>query len=103
MMSIMAKNYKLSKLENGPSKACSNHYHHPTMVWRAAKVNRGAQRFLTRSRKIKLFESSESIFIYNTKYWTTKKICKIEPLGPKEKINFFSFFLMRKRLSSGQK
>ena len=41
MMSIMAKNYKLSNLENGPSKACSNHYHHPTRVWRAAKVNRG--------------------------------------------------------------
>ena len=41
MMSIMAKNYKLSKLENGPSKACSNHYHHPTRVWRAAKENRG--------------------------------------------------------------
>ena len=61
------------------------------------------QLFLTRSRKIKLFEPSEGIFIYNTKYWTTKKICKIGPLGPKEKIDFFSFFLMRKRLSSGQK
>ena len=43
------------------------------------------QLFLTRSRKIKLFEPSEGIFIYNTKYWTTKKICKIGPLGPKEK------------------
>ena len=41
MMSIIARNYKLSKLENGPNKACSNHYHHPTMVWRAAKVSRG--------------------------------------------------------------
>ena len=28
MISIMTKNYKLYKLENGPSKACSNHYHH---------------------------------------------------------------------------
>ena len=36
--------------------------------------------------------------------WTKiKKNFKIGPLGPKEKINFFSFFLMRKRLSSGQK
>ena len=58
---------------------------------------------LTWSRKIKLFEPSEGIFRDPTKYWTTKKICKIGPLGPKEKINFFSFFLMRKRFSSGQK
>ena len=43
------------------------------------------QCLLTWSRKIKLFEPSEGIFIYNTKYWTTKKICKIGPLGPKEK------------------
>ena len=50
------------------------------------RMERGrAQLFLTRSRKIKLFEPSEGIFIYNTKYWTTKKICKIGPLGPKEK------------------
>ena len=41
MMSLMAKNYKSSKLENGPSKACSNHYHHPTMVLGAAKASRG--------------------------------------------------------------
>ena len=61
------------------------------------------QRSLTRSRKIKLFEPSKGIFRDPTKYWTTKKICKIGPLGPKEKIDFFSFFLMRKRLSSGQK
>ena len=62
-----------------------------------------SQCLLTWSRKIKLFEPSEGIFRDPTKYWTTKKICKIGPLGPKEKIDFFSFFLMRKRLSSGQK
>ena len=62
-----------------------------------------SQCFLTWSRIIKLFEPSEGIFRDPTKYWTTKKICKIGPLGPKEKIDFFSFFLMRKRLSSGQK
>ena len=63
----------------------------------------GTQRFLTRSRKIKLLGPSEGIFRDPTKYLTTKKFCKIGPLGPKKKINFFSFFLMRKRLSSGQK
>ena len=61
------------------------------------------QCLLTWSRKIRLFEPSEGIFRDPTKYWTTKKVCKIGTLGPKEKIDFISFFLMRKRLSSGQK
>ena len=43
------------------------------------------QLFLTRPRKIKLFEPSEGIFRDPTKYWTTKKICKIGPLGPTKK------------------
>ena len=61
------------------------------------------QRSLTWSSKIKLFKPAEPIFIDNLQFQTTKKNFKIGPLGPKEKINFFSFFLMRKRLSSGQK
>ena len=61
------------------------------------------QCLLTWSRKIKLFEPTEGIFRDPTKYWTTKNLCKIGPLGPTEKISFFSFFLMRKRLSSDQK
>ena len=52
---------------------------------------------------VKKNETSEGIFRDPTKYWTTKKICKIGPLGPKEKIDFLSFFLMRKRLYRGQK
>ena len=58
---------------------------------------------LTWSSKKKLFKPAEPIFIDNLQFQTTKKKFKIGPLGPKEKINFFSFFLMRKRLSSGQK
>ena len=41
-----------------------------------------SQLFLTWSREIKFFEPSEGIFRDPTKYWTTKKICKIENLRP---------------------
>ena len=44
------------------------------------------QLFLTRSRKIKLFEPSEGIFIYNTKYWTATSLSVWVLLVPETKI-----------------
>ena len=94
---ILPKNYRL---EHFLTDFITWTFAQQGQKWRFCHKTQG---FLTRSRKIKLSEPSEGIFRDPTKYWTIKKNCKIGPLGPKEKIDFFSFFLMRQRLSSGQR